>query len=228
MTMSAGTEIELKLILADEADFATVRQRLDGLADAREVHQVNYYLDSVRGDLRSARAMLRVRVADGRAVVTCKTKARIDAGVLHATEWEQALPAAAATEWLSTPPSRTDADSLGVGIILEGLSGAGGLLETPLAPGTALHVVGALANTRRSYAVPMSALGLHGRDAETVTFELDRSRFSSGGDRFEIEVERADAASLAPAIHAFLADIGIDALPAEESKYAQMLRNMEG
>ena len=227
MSANVATEVELKLLLPDEAAFAATRARLDALATAHVAEQTNYYLDTVSGNLRAMQVMLRVRVANGRAVATCKVRAKLEGGVMRATEWEREVPRPFAARWLVAPQSRCDAGELGAAVVLCAPRETGGLLEAPLPLHAPLHVVGALANTRRTYRVPLRALGTEPGTDEVVTLELDHSRYSVGQDRFELEFEHARAAQLAPLLYAFLAEIDVRAEPAEESKYAQLLRNFE-
>jgi len=222
-----ATEIEVKLLLPDEAAFAATRARLDALAAPTLAEQTNYYLDTVRGDLRKAQAMFRVRVADGRAIATCKVRAKLQGGVMRATEWERDLPAAATARWLIAPQSRCDPEALGAGGVLCTPGDGGGLLDEPLAPHTQLHVVGALANTRRTYRLLPGNLGVIEAPDEVVVLELDHSRYSVGEDRFELECEHARATQLVPLLQAFLTSIGVHAEPADESKYAQLLRSLQ-
>lgn len=217
----AGTEIELKLVLPDADAHDRLRLALDALATPSIAAQVNYYLDTVQLDLRQQKAMVRVRVQDGVATVTVKTRARLEGGVSQAAEWERVLQPEAAAAWLQSPPSRIRAAALGL---------ADGLLAPPLADDADLHVLGALANTRRTYAVTLADLGTTegcAMPAETaLQLELDHSRYSAGRERFELELEHPEAGLLASAVTDFLAGLGIDAEPATESKYAQFLRLM--
>lgn len=219
MAGKAATEVELKLLLPDAAAHDRLRAALDALAPADVAAQVNYYLDTVRLDLRRQKAMVRVRVQDGRATVTVKTRARLDHGVSQAAEWERVLPPVEAAPWLQAPPSRIRVAALGLDP---------GLLVPPLAPDADLHVLGALANTRRTYAVRLADLGAAdamAADPDTnLALELDHSRYSAGAERFELELEHPAAADLAPAVTEWLQRLGIDAEPAAESKYAQFLR----
>lgn len=221
-------EVELKLLLDDEHDFERVRAALDRLVPRVEVaEQVNYYLDTVRLDLRRQGAMVRVRVANGRAVVTGKAKATITAGVQRAIEREHALEGPHGAEWQQAGQPRTTPEQLQALAWLCQPVAQGGLLTTPLAPDTALHTLGAMANVRRIYRLHRAQLRPGAGTAE-VTLELDHSRYSAGAERFEIELEHPDAAELALDVTAFLDALEVTAEPATESKYAQFLRLADG
>lgn len=225
-----ATEIELKLCLANEADFQRVRQALDNLAHRRgtavdALDQTNYYLDTPRLQLRAQKAMLRVRTighgpqAD-RAVVTLKIRPTLVDGLLSTAEHERDLPAELAEPWLRSPPARVQAAQLAVGTWLA----PGALLDEPLAADSWLHVVGAMANTRRVYR--LEGYQLNG-PAGPLMLELDHARFGLGGadgHRFEIELEHPDAAGWRTVIDGWLAGLDVTAYPATETKYAQMLR----
>lgn len=237
-------EIELKLLLDDADAFERVRAALERVTLPQLHEQVNYYLDTVQFDLRRQAAMVRVRVANGRALVTCKTKATLVAGVQKALEREQPLPDDEAGRWLRSGQSRTSARALGIEAWLCEPIEAGGMLQTPLAAEAALHTLGALANTRRAYTLRREDLR-PGAGPAQVVIELDHSRYSApqasaapsatgralradpagkGAERFEIELEHGDAAELAADVHAFLAALDLEGTPATESKYAQFLR----
>ncbi len=232
-----GQEIELKLLLDDADAFERVRAALERVTTAELHEQVNYYLDTVRLDLRRQAVMVRVRVAHGQAVATCKTKATLVAGVQTALEREQPLPDAEAERWLRSGQPRTSPQALGIQAWLSEPIERGGMLATPLPAEAALHTLGALANTRRAYTLRREDLRT-GAGSELVVIELDHSRYSvpqeasanaaaksvRGAERFEIELEHGDAAELAADVHAFLAGLDLEGTPATESKYAQFLR----
>jgi uncharacterized protein YjbK len=214
-------EVELKLMLEDRDAFLKVREALDALAEAVVHEQVNYYLDTTRLSLRAQKAMVRVRVADGQAVATCKTRATIEGGVQRAVEHEQPLPELEERLWLQAGQPRTTPQALGIMAWL--CAGPGCALLQPLAADSALHTLGALANTRRDYTVRREQLR-PGTGVQPVTLELDHSRYSAGAERFEIELEHADAAELAEDVQVWLDALAVIAEPATESKYAQFLR----
>lgn len=197
-------EIELKLLLPDEENFLRLRNALDGQTTPEVVEQVVYYLDTARLDLRLARQMLRVRVGNGVAKVTWKGSATMTAGVQQAAEREQVLPEAEGALWRQGGQARTTPERLGIAAWLD------------LPADAVLHTLGAMANTRRTY---HAAIG-----GESMMLELDRVRYSAGVERFELEVEHADAARLAQVLMPWLEEQGVETEPASESKYAQFLR----
>lgn len=227
-----ATEIELKLCLADEMDMQRVRLALDNLAHRKgtpveALEQVNYYLDTPRLQLQAQKAMVRVRtVAEApdqpakRAVVTLKIRPTLADGVLHAAEHELELPPELAAKWLRAPPARVQAAELSIATWL----GEGGLLDVALAPDSWLHVVGAMANSRRVYR--LDGYQLNG-PAGPLMLELDHARFGLGGadgHRFEVELEHPDAAAWRTVLDGWLAGLEVLAYPATETKYAQLLR----
>lgn len=222
-----ATEIELKLVLDDRDGYDRLRAALQALAAPRDVEQINYYLDTPRFELRARLAMLRVRVAAGEATVTCKSRPSLQAGLMRSRELERPLATAPAAPWLRSPPARTTIRELGVQDWLSIPAAEGGVLEAPLPPDTWLHILGAIANTRRVYAVRLGDLGATGAQAAVcVQLELDHTRFSMGAERFELECEHADAEALRGALEAYLDQLGVGYGPATESKYEQFVRLM--
>lgn len=233
-----ATEIELKLLLIDETAYGVVRSALERLDPAPQVlEQVNYYLDTPHGALRRAGVMVRRRTANGGSVVTVKARPQLVAGVMRVTELERNHDAATAARWQQNPPSRLQAGELQVADWL----GAGGVLEPPLPADTWLHVIGALATTRRVYQVDAGQWLAQDGDGHDATerlpvrgrlqVELDHARYGVGGSdtqRFEIELEHPHADRLHAPIARWLDGLGVVAVPADESKYAQLLRLMAG
>lgn len=213
----ANQEVELKLLLPDATAHGLLRAALERLATPRLVEQVNYYLDTPRLDLRRQRVMVRVRVADD-VTVTCKSKPQLVKGLMRTGEVERQLKGPPAEPWRQHPPARVQVAALG----LEDWLLDGGPLHGLLAPDTWLHVVGTLANSRRVFTIDRSVLAGQGRGE--LKLELDHSRFGSGDERFELELEHEDAEELRPEVEAFLDALDIDSQPATESKYEQMLR----
>ncbi len=217
-----ATETELKLLLDTLDDYAKLRRALDELAlqPATEARQVNYYLDTVDRALLQQKAMVRVRVADGNAVLTVKLKPRLAGGVVQVAEYERFLDPQHAQPWLTAPPSRA-----GLGFDTLGWLVAGGVLAEPLAVDTQLRVLGAMHNTRRKVHLDGAVWGLPAGCA--LMAELDRAHYGTGGEeaeRFELEVEHPQAAELLPGVEAWLAGLGVEFRRAEETKYAQFLR----
>ncbi len=220
-----ATEIELKLCLYDESDFQRVQQALDNLAHRKgtevEVQeQTNYYLDTPLLGLRSQRAMLRVRTFGETALLTLKVKPVLAGGVLRAGEFEQSLPVAEIGRWLQAPPPRVLAADLGC----EAWLGQGGLVDQPLADESWLHVVGAMSNTRRLY--HLEGYQFNG-PLGPLKVELDHARFGLGGadgHRYEIELEHPDAETWQVVLDGWLSGLEVNAYPATETKYAQLLR----
>lgn len=223
-----ATEIELKLCLYDERDFQRVRQALDNLAhrkghavDVQE--QTNYYLDTPTLSLRGQRAMLRVRTYAETALLTLKVRPVLDAGVLRAGEFEQALPPDQAARWLRAPPPRVQPAELGCQAWL----GPGGVLDAALPEQSWLHVVGAMHNTRRVYR--LDGYQFNG-PVGPLKVELDHARFGLGGSdghRYEIELEHPDAETWQSVLEGWLAGLEVSGYAATETKYAQLLRLAE-
>jgi uncharacterized protein YjbK len=131
------------------------------------------------------------------------------------------LPEPEARLWLQAGQPRTTPQALGITVWL--CDGPRCTLTQPLVPDSALHTLGALANTRRAYTLRREQLR-SGTGVQPVTLELDHSRYSAGAERFELELEHVDAAELAEDLQAWLDALAVMAEPATESKYAQFLR----
>ena len=216
-----ATEIELKLLLVDEAAHDVVRSALDRIdPHATTLDQVNYYLDTPRADLHAQGAMVRRRVQSGQTVLTVKTRPVMSGGVVQVGEWEKVLTGPDIDAWLVAAPARVQIAQLQA---TEWLSEPG-VLTSPLPPETWLHVVGAMANTRRVYRFDRAQFGL---GTGEIKVELDHARYGVGGQdshRYEVEVEDADAHNLRPALEKWLDSLGVVHWPADETKFAQLLR----
>ncbi|MBI5607631.1 MAG: CYTH domain-containing protein [Deltaproteobacteria bacterium] len=223
-----ATEVELKLLLPDELAHGLVRAALDAAAGPGQVvEQVNYYLDTRERRLQAHRCMIRVRVggqgSERWVKATCKANPTLLAGLLTVGEFEHRLPADLAQRWLQGPPFRSHLQDLQA---LDWAQ-ADGPLARVLPPDAALHVLGAMATTRRIYALDKAFFG---GEPGPLTLELDHARFGDRGadaHRFEIEIEHPDAAALEPRISAWLQDLGVHAWPADETKFAQLLRILD-
>ena len=223
-----ATEVEIKFVLADLAAYHAVRTALDTLAkhaggEAHEEPQVNYYLDTAAGDLHRQRAMARVRVTTESVEFTVKARPTLHNGVISVGEWQAPLAEALADQWRTQPPARTS-----LAIDAAGWLQPGGVLPEPLAADAALHVLGAMRNGRRKYAIAWPDLGATGG---AVLVELDRVHYGAGGaeaERFEVEIETADAHEKLPAVESWLNGLGVAFAAAEETKYAQFLRIRAG
>ena len=210
--MSAHEEIELKLLLEDEWSYAQLRDWLEARAAATVDNQTNLYLDTVDRALLRHRVMARLRLVGGRAVVTVKRKRSLEGGLMRADEWEVAVPA--------EHPARAVASQ---GVLLASLPElvAAPLRGLGLNDAHRLHVVGAMQTERRRYLAPQK---LTGRPTGEVSVELDRTLFPGEVERFELELEHPDAASVATHLTATLDELELRWRPAEGSKYAQFLQ----
>ncbi len=223
-----ATEVELKLLLPDDLAHGLVRAALDAACGpAQVVEQVNYYLDTRDRRLHAHRCMIRVRVGgqgDQRWVkATCKANPTLQAGLLTVGEFEHRLPDDLAARWLQGPPFRSQLADLQAVAWVQTAGPLAGVLPAD----AALHVLGAMATTRRIYALDKLFFG---GEPGPLTLELDHARFGDRGadaHRFEIEVEHADVAALEPGITAWLRDLGVHAWPADETKFAQLLRILD-
>ena len=223
-----ATEIELKLLLPDELAHGLVRAALDAVAGPADVvEQLNYYLDTRARRLQAHRCMVRVRVGgqgnERWVKATCKSNPKLHAGLMTVGEHEHRLPVELAALWLQGPPFRTNLTDLQA---LAWTADEGPLLRV-LPDEAQLHVLGAMATTRRIYRLDKAFFGA---TPGPLTLELDHARFGDRGpdaNRYEIEVEHPDAAALEPRISAWLVGLGVHAWPADESKFGQMLRILE-
>jgi uncharacterized protein YjbK len=222
-------EVELKLILEDEHDLATLGEALAAAAGPpRTKEQTNLYLDTASRLLGRHSVMLRVRrslEAGGatKLVATVKANAQLQDGVMRAAETEAPLDAAGVTIWgQGTRDGRLDTLGLPEAVVQAVRAIVGEAVDRE-----ALHVLGAALNTRRVFALPAAALDLPGEDA-TITFELDHTRYPADVERFELELERVDAATVAPAIRGWLEGLGVRHAPATRGKFAQFIEVVEG
>lgn len=229
-------EVELKLIVGDLAAFDRLRVQLERQAGPPTLReQTNFYLDTADRGLRRRRAMARLRTAgsDGGgarlAWWTCKAEPVLRDGVMRVEERERRLDGPAQARLLADGAPRGD---LTVGDVdpdgwLQRPRAEGGMLVDPLQATARLHVLGALATTRRIYRVPWPIARNPADPAPAPTdlaLELDHARYSQGAERFELEVETPAVERVRPFIEELLAAADVDAAPAQQSKYAQFLQ----
>ncbi len=96
----AGVEIELKLLLVDEDAWRSLVGALSAHGEPLQLRQRNLYLDTADDQLRRSGVMVRIRLQGARVVVTCKTRAVLQQGVMRAGEWEAVLGPEQASSWL--------------------------------------------------------------------------------------------------------------------------------
>lgn len=210
-------EVELKLMLPDQAAYDAVRAWLDASSTSCRVRsQRNLYLDTADLRLRAQRAMLRLRFEPDHVVATLKTRPNLQAGLMRTEEREAPLDADLAARFRARVPSRVDPDVLPLAAALRPLLG-------DAEPAPALFALGALINERRSYALPRALLD---GGPGTVPIDLDHSLGPAGTPRLEVELEHSDAAALEDALYARILDLGVAASPSEQSKYAWFLEGL--
>ena len=208
-----ATEREVKLLVS-AADFAILCAHLDAAQAPTVQLQENRYLDLPQRQLHAARAMLRLRLTDGRAVLTLKARARLEQGVSQALELERELDEVARELW--TQPHIPWRDAV---VQLQPWLEAAGLTSLDVPAAAALGELGRMHNTRRVYALPAGVQ----QWPRPLRLELDQARFPDGTLRFELECEHRQAAELAPKLAAWLAGLGLQPEPARWSKFAQMV-----
>ncbi len=217
--MSSGIEVELKLLLESAHDHDLLRMRLQGYGNPQVVEQLNYYLDTRDRRLLRSKVMVRVRVEADQVISTCKTRPQMTDGLMSVHEFELPMPAVAAALWRQGAPDRVALDDLPIADAIRRAFGS----KDPR--NEVLYVLGAVRNTRRRYAVPADAIGVAPLVAGGVLeVELDHTLFPGDEERFELEVEHANASALASAVESTLLSDVIRWRPADESKYAQFLR----
>ncbi len=217
MTDNLHTEIELKLLLADDLAHATLRTWLDAHGTLHEAVQSNRYLDTTDRALAARRMMMRVRLAGTQATCTAKAGAQMVDGIMRVSEWEAVLAGREAAAWRAGRSACKLRDLP----LCEALV-AGPLADLDDADARTFHVIGVMQTTRRAYRIAATALGL--APGPALTLELDHSLFPAGQERFELEVEHPDAAALKDAVTALLDRLGVAWRVADVSKYQQFLQ----
>jgi len=220
---SPGREVELKLLLDDEAAWRRLAEALANHGAPEHQQQRNLYLDSRDEMLRNAGVMLRVRLEENRAWMTCKAGARLVDGVMTTGEWETALTPKYAARWRQGSGWSGPLSALPLASSVRAA-----LKEPKVDPVVAVHAE--MHNYRQCWTISADRLGWSPDVAagEQISLELDRTRMPGGRWRFELEVEHADATRLAPLVGKMLAELGLRYRPATEAKYVQMLRLLDG
>jgi len=197
----AHREIELKYRL----DGQDAHQRLCRALGPplSESTQINHYFRSPDGRVPGDRGVIRIRVEEGRAVLTVKLGGPLRRGlassVEHESPWNgplQEIPRGAARAlW--------EGGSQGMRALREAFGGP-----------SELRWVGSMENRRRVYLGP-----------EGLRLEVDASRYAGGQEDFEVEVETADPERDRPRLEALLKGLGIRCEPQAETKYQRFLRH---
>lgn len=224
MASSSGTEIELKLRVADDAALRAVAAAAGG-SRAAPVRQVNHFFDSASRALRRHAHGLRLRDEEGRWFLTAKGPSEKGAsGALSVrSEQEIELDPAAARRILdgdddplaTLDRALTTREGAALCLTLRHLLG-----EEPLA------YIGAFENlrTRITTRLPSVAGPLD------VVLELDETRFPHGHVHFEVELE-LDAAASADVAERALRDLlhlaGVEGFPSK-GKAARFFAALDG
>lgn len=208
--MHVHEEIELKWAV-DPAGHAALAHRLAALLGApKHLAQHNRFFDTPGRDLRKARMNLRLRLENGRVLMTCKQRAQeTAAGLSHHHEWE---------EWVDTS-------------LFERAPDAAWRAALPLPPAIAavlgdrpLEALGGFANDRQEFH--------HRRGGVEELLCLDRTTFilPGGGQRHdhELEIETTDAPGTATAWRAHLAEWNIPWHPQPATKFARFVTLSSG
>lgn len=202
-----GMERELKLALEEEG---FRRLRAAAVEVGEEVLQVNTFLDTPEGLLRSCRHALRVRDEGGRCLLTVKGPKTMAGNLAVRREEECELPGEVAERMLAgvavaelpaLPPLRH----------LRAVCGARW-------EGAVLRPVVSFRNTR----LPV-VFGAGGVRLEAV---LDRTEYADGAVFFELEAEFEDEEGYRraePAFRELFAGLGVPWVPSERSKFGRAL-----
>ena len=192
-------EREVKLRILERAGFQRI---LDALPDRGRRAQTNIYFDTPEWDLSRRGRSVRVRLEEGRAVLTVKRGASISAGAIESEEIETELPR---DVWGEIEAGRAGIESAST--LSAGLAGA---LE-----GWRVAEVGRLSNTRHLREGPGGAL-----------YELDETQFPSGDVHYELEIETEDTARELTQARALLDNLGIAYDEAVTTKHERLYRDL--
>lgn len=193
-------EVELKYRLAGRDDYENLCRALGEPAD--QTLQVNHYFGSPDGRVPGDRGMVRIRVEQGRAAFTVKLGGPLRKGLASSMEYED--------PWVG--PIEEIPALTGESIRQGGGHGMEALDAASSGPCT-LVWSGSMENRRRVYVLPSG-----------LRVEVDASRYASGVEDFEVELETADPDRDRPRLEALLAEAGVRSEPQRETKYQRFLR----
>jgi uncharacterized protein YjbK len=193
-------EIELKYELDGEGSYERLCRSLG--EPESDTLQINHYFRSPDGRVPGDRGVVRIRVEKGRAVFGVKLGGPLRQGLASSLEYEtpwegpaEEIPSAADMLW--------ESGFQGMKAIEEAFGGRVRLLW-----------VGRMENRRKVYRVQGG-----------LCLEVDASRYSSGAEDFEVELETGEPDRDRPRLEALLDDLGIRYAPQTETKYQRFLRH---
>jgi len=192
-------ETELKYRLDGRASYERLCRELG--APESDARQVNHYFQSPDGRVPGDRGVIRIRVEAGRAVFTVKLGAPMREGLASSAEYEE--------PWNGPPGEIPSAPERLWGQGLRGMDA----LEKAFGGRFPLVWAGSMENRRRTY-----------RTCGGLCLEVDASRYSSGAEDFEVEVETDDPDRDRPLLESLLAGLGLRVEPQPETKYQRFLR----
>ncbi len=217
-----ASELEIKLRVSSEEDFALLGRVLPALGDVLAVQpteQLNHFFDTSDWALQRHACTLRLREEAGVFTVTAKgpAEAGTDATLTRRAEEEVAIDAARARQILAGKLSPLDALQLRHGGVSTTLTT---VLARTLGQRPLFHV-GSFRNQRRR--LEPVEVPTHGGGSIPVQFEMDRTEFPHGRIDHEIEVElrEGDVATVREALRVLFARAGIPwrSAPSKASRF---------
>ena len=201
--MSEPREQELKLSFASEGDFERALNAVE-LGERKSADRLtNWYFDTVDGELRQQRIMLRLRSAS-QFILGIKVGREVSPGYFDSLEIEETIPADVAREIL-TQPSRIRTVDGEVAHELE-----------RRCPDAVLVTVGELITERTRK--------MH----NDVLIEFDRIVFPDTTEAYELEIETTQVAVVERWIRRGLRELGIQVGPQRRTKMERLVAWLEG
>ncbi|NCF98435.1 MAG: CYTH domain-containing protein [Planctomycetia bacterium] len=201
--MKSSSEVELKLLLPDEAALLQLCSILPGYIDT--LQQTNIYFD-VNGMIKESGAILRLRLCENEAELTLKIRGSLIEGVSNALEYSDILE----EEWVSSLILREENSALSRLGTVKALHDHCGCELAQLTEW------GRSSNERRRYQVE-----------DDLMIEVDKTSFPGNILRCEVEVECDDTERARKYLSRQFQELNIPIVNCDESKSAMLFRLLE-
>ncbi len=192
-------EIEIKFRLEGKSEYEKFCQGMG--PPEKERDQVNHYFQSTDGLIPGDKGVIRIRVEDGKPVLTVKLGGELIGGVAVSQEFEEPWPTPV-DDWVSLSDKLWEVGHAGMQA-----------LEKAVGKRFLLVWAGQMSNNRKFYPI-----------SEDLCLEVDASCYSNGKKDYEIEVETEKPEEVRELLKAFLDTRGVRYSLQTETKYQRFLK----